>query len=147
MILISHRGNTNGIIKEKENHPDYIDDAFLHNYDVEIDIWYNDNNLYLGHDYPNIKIDKEWLLCRSNKLWVHCKDIKSLYFLKELNDNINYFYHQNDDVTITSKGFFWTYPGKELTKNSIAVLPEIQEFENIYNAIGICSDFIEKYKI
>jgi hypothetical protein len=147
MILISHRGNINGPIKNEENKPKYIDKCLNIGYDIEIDLWLLENKLYLGHDEPMFNIDKEWLLCRYNKLWVHCKDIRSLYFLKELNNNINYFYHQNDDVTITSKGFFWTYPGKELTRNSIAVMPETFEFENIYSAYGICSDFIINYKL
>lgn len=51
-----------------------------------------------------------------------------------------------DDVTITSKGYFWTYPGKQLTNNSIAVMPEIKDFNNIEIAYGVCSDFVEKYK-
>ena len=36
----------------------------------------------------------------------------------------NYFWHQNDDYTITSKGYIWAYPGKKLNKNAIYVLPE-----------------------
>ena len=35
---------------------------------------------------------------------------------------------------------------KHLTKYSVAVLPEMVEFENIEISFGICSDFIEKYK-
>ena len=44
-------------------------------------------------------------------------------------------------------GFFWTYPGKKLTTNSIAVLPEISEFKDLEIAVGICSDIINKWKI
>jgi hypothetical protein len=50
MILISHRGNINGKIVEKENHPDYIDEAINLDYDVEIDIWMIEGILMLGHD-------------------------------------------------------------------------------------------------
>ena len=46
MKLISHRGNLNGRIPERENHPDYIDEAIEAGYDVEIDIWLNDGVLY-----------------------------------------------------------------------------------------------------
>ena len=35
------------------------------------------------------------------------------------------FEHQEDDVTLTSEGYIWTYPNKQLTDNSIAVLPEL----------------------
>ena len=53
MILISHRGNVNGSILEKENSLEYIDNAICLGYDVEIDIWYKDNTIWLGHDERN----------------------------------------------------------------------------------------------
>ena len=52
MILISHRGNVDGPNPEKENHPSYIDMTIKAGYNVEIDVWYIDNNWYLGHDAP-----------------------------------------------------------------------------------------------
>ena len=60
--------------------------------------------------------------------------------------NYDYVWHQEDDVTITSLGHLWTYPGKKLTKWSIAVMPEIDFFDNIDTAYGICSDEILKYE-
>ena len=58
---------------------------------------------------------------------------------------LNVFWHENDDFTLTSKGYIWTYPGKSLTKNSIAVMPEIKKFQNLESCFGICSDFISTY--
>lgn len=147
MILISHRGNINGRMQHWENDPNYIDLAISKGYDVEVDIWYKDDILWLGHDKPHYGIDLKWFIDRKSKLWIHCKNVDSLFYLKNINQDFNYFWHQEDDVTITSKGFFWTYPGKQLTKNSIAVMPEIKQFENLDISIGICSDFIENYKI
>ena len=40
MKIISHRGNINGIIPEKENRPSYIDSAIGCGYEVEVDIRY-----------------------------------------------------------------------------------------------------------
>jgi len=57
----------------------------------------------------------------------------------------HYFWHQEDDYTITSEGYIWTYPGKKLFNKSICVLPETHDYKNL-NCLGICSDFIEKYK-
>ena len=146
MKLISHRGNINGPIEHLENNPDYIDIALSKGFDVEIDIWCNDNILFLGHDEPKYKIDFMWLVDRSTKLWVHCKNIDALMYFKKCIQPINYFWHQQDDVTITSQGFFWTFPGKQLTKNSIAVMPEIENFYDINISYGVCSDVIKKYK-
>ena len=57
----------------------------------------------------------------------------------------HYFWHQNDNVTLTNKGYFWTYPGQRLFENSICVLPEISNY-NDFPCKGICSDYILKYK-
>jgi hypothetical protein len=146
MILVSHRGNINGRIESWENEPTYIDLAISKGYDVEIDIWYKDGKIYLGHDESQYGIDFIWIRDRFSKLWIHCKNIDALLLFKECEFPINYFWHQEDDVTITSKGYFWTYPGKQLTRNSIAVMPEIKEFDNIEISYGICSDYIENYK-
>lgn len=146
MKLISHRGNINGRFESYENEPTYIDIAISKGYDVEIDVWHKDNMLWLGHDNPQYGIDFRWFGDRISKLWIHCKNIEALLYFKESGHSMNYFWHQEDDVTITSTGFFWTYPGKKLTKHSIACMPEVQKFENLNVAYGICSDYIENYK-
>lgn len=144
--LISHRGNINGQNLNLENEPTYIDSAILNGFDVEIDVWLKDNILWLGHDYPQYQVDLSWLEERRLRLWIHCKNIDALNYLKKTDLDLNYFWHQTDDVTITSKGYFWTYPGKQLTENSIACMPEIDNFENIETAYGICSNKINQYK-
>jgi hypothetical protein len=146
MILISHRGNISGRFENNENNPDYIDLAISKRYDVEVDIWCIGDSLYLGHDIPQYKIEFNWILDRALNLWIHCKNIEALDFMKSNKHKLNYFWHQKDDVTITSLGHLWTYPGKKLTKWSIAVMPETEFFDNIDIAYGICSDEILKYK-
>lgn len=146
MILISHRGNTNGKNLKLENSIEYIEQAITMGYEVEVDIWIEDGKLYTGHDSPVYETSLDWIFSNKLKLWLHCKNIDALEFLKNTNSKLNYFWHQNDDVTITSLGYFWTYPGKKLTKNSICVLPELLKSENINISAGICSDFISLYK-
>ena len=140
MILISHRGNLSGPLKEEENKPEYIIHALNKGFDVEIDVFFVNGNFFLGHDKPKYKVKKDFLL--NSKIWCHSKNIEALDNLKKI--DAHYFWHQNDDVTITSKGFFWTYPGKKLTHNSICVLPEWNN-EKKFDCIGICSDFITDY--
>lgn len=144
MILISHRGNTDGKCKERENHPDYIDAAIFLGYDVEVDLWSIDGVLFLGHDMPQYEIQKEWLLKRYDRLWIHCKNtlvIDWIRYVKEL----NWFWHEEDTLTLTSQQFIWVYPGKQPILNSIAVMPEINNDET-QHCMGICSDFIKNYK-
>lgn len=145
MILIAHRGNTNGKLESYENEPNYIDLAISKGYDVEVDVWYIDNQLYLGHDTPQYGVDFRWFRDRLSKLWVHCKNIEALLYFKTCSYNINYFWHQEDDVTLTSQNYIWAYPGKQPIKQSIAVMPEIYN-DNVSEAIGICSDNIESFK-
>ena len=141
MYLISHRGNINGIHKNEENKPEYINIALNHNYDVEVDVRFEKGKFFLGHDFNQYEIDKNFLL--NKKIWCHAKTPEALLALKEI--SAHYFWHQEDDYTLTSKGFIWTYPGKKLLLKSICVLPEIASYKKI-NCVGICSDFIEKYK-
>ncbi len=142
MILISHRGNLRGPNKSRENSPEYINEAQNNGYNIEIDVWFTNNKFYLGHDEPIYEIKKNFL--NNNKFWCHAKNIEAMEALKGI--GAIYFWHQNDDVVLTSNGYFWTYPGKKLLKNSICVLPETTNLENI-DCSGVCSDFIEKYKV
>jgi len=143
MILISHRGNIDEKIVERENHPDYIDTAINLGYDVEIDMWWVDGKTYLGHDVPQYEVDDEWLTKRINKLWVHCKNIELLNWIRST--TLHYFWHEEDTLTLTSKNQIWAYPGKQPILGSIAVMPEINK-DNISLCIGICSDYIKNYK-
>jgi len=142
MILISHRGNTSGRLAKQENSPEYIKKT-LKKYNVEIDVWFVDGEWYLGHDKPLYRVEYEFL--KQKGLWCHTKNIESLYELSIREDEINFFWHQEDDVTLTSFGFLWTYPGKKLTPKSIAVMPEKKKFQNIDIAAGVCTDFPDRY--
>jgi hypothetical protein len=144
MILISHRGNIEGKNVDKENHPDYIDQALSLGYQVEIDVWLINNELFLGHDEPQYSINQEWLYDRISKLWVHCKNIQAVEWFNSTR-RFNYFWHENDTVTLTSKNDIWAYPGKQPIKNSIAIMPEIYD-EDVSQCLGICSDYIKNYK-
>lgn len=145
MILIAHRGNIDGKFEIYENNPDYIDLAIQNGFDVEIDIWYVAGVLYLGHDKPQYVVKFTWLLNRISKLWIHCKNIDSVLYFQECTYKFNYFWHQKDTIVLTSFNHIWAYPGNQPIKNSIAVMPEIND-EIVTNCKGICSDYIKKYK-
>jgi hypothetical protein len=148
MILISHRGNLTGSQPELENRPSYIQQALEYGFNVEIDVWFIDGKFKLGHDEPQYDFPFELFENYSSKLWIHCKNIDALVALNEFPSQhlLNYFWHQEDDITLTSKGYIWAYPGKQPIKNSIAVMPELNK-DDLTQAIGICSDYIENYKI
>ena len=83
MYLISHRGNLNGIIKDRENSPRYINEALEKGYDVEIDVRVHNDKFFLGHHEPKYEVQKDFLL--NKKLWCHAKDIHALEKLKQIN--------------------------------------------------------------
>lgn len=147
MILISHRGNLNGPNEERENSLDYIDEAIKAGYEVEIDLWSREGKLYLGHDAPQYLVSINWLQSRLTKLWIHCKNIEALEVLHWFKNmkHLNYFWHETDTVTLTSRGYIWAYPGKQPIINSIAVMPELHG-DDIQQCLGICSDYIKNYK-
>ena len=142
MILISHRGNTEGKTSQ-ENHPDYIMKAYNWGYDVEIDVWFIDNKYYLGHDEPIYETNLDFV--KNRHFWVHCKNLDALYNLSNYKKDINYFWHQDDEYTLTSWGVIWTFPGKILTNYSVAVLPELYTNTKLDKCYGICSDYIKRY--
>ena len=147
MLLISHRGNLEGPNKNIENNPQHIE-SIINSYDVEIDLRVENDSLFLGHDYAQYEISEEWISKHSHRLWIHCKDVKSLTFCSK-HRHLNYFWHENDDYTMTSFKYIWAYPGKEIADHmTILVLPETRwSYDEIkqLSPIGICSDYVKLY--
>jgi hypothetical protein len=144
-MLISHRGNLVGPNPERENSQSYIQEALDKGFDVEIDVWVIENKIYLGHDTPQYNIEEIWLQLHNKHLWIHCKNINAVNYFSSKLKLFNYFWHETDTITLTSLNYIWAYPGKQPIKNSIAVMPEINN-DNINECIGICSDYIQNYK-
>lgn len=151
MRLIAHRGNLVGPNTSRENLPAYVDIALSSGYDAEIDIWLIDNLLFLGHDKPQFEVTLEWLITRSNLLWIHAKTCATLGFLIGQPD-LNCFFHDTDAVTLTSHNFLWTFPGGPLHSRSVNVMPEKSDpgLSSIKrycdsNFYAICTDFPEKF--
>ncbi|WP_290607456.1 hypothetical protein [Janthinobacterium sp.] len=128
----------------EENSPKYIDLALEEGFDAEVDIRFIDDKFYLGHYEPQYRIPIDWLLHRSKNLWIHCRNYEALVILKRY-QMINCFWHQRDDITLTTKGYIWAYPGKQPINGSIAVLPELFD-DDISQSVGICSDMIGFFK-
>ena len=155
MRLIAHRGNRWGPEKDLENTSEYIEEAIKHGFDVEVDLSVIHGACLLGHDMEGEEIDFEWLLDNSRYLWIHCKNLDALYALHAQED-LNYFWHQEDDFTLTSQGIIWTYPNKPITNRSVIVCKSLMEcrqhavigdgivrkFMRTMQPYGICSDYV-----
>ena len=151
MIYIAHRGNLDGPCPNKENSPEYINSAVKQGYAVEVDLWRTSESFFLGHDMPQYRVDESFLdsLAAGNVLWTHIKNIEAFEYLVSHNkQHWNFFWHQEDNYTLTSLGCIWSYPGERLTCNTICVLPERSKHAilEISKCKGICTDYVYQFE-
>lgn len=146
MKIISHRANLNGPDPKAENTFNSILKSIDMGFDVEIDVWYEKDVLYIGHDYDKKKFHKnilDFLLGHCYKLWVHCKNIDALIYLLKFKE-LNVFGHDNDNYVLTSKHNMFCVPGYPSNKGAVIVMPEMvpvynpSDFNNCY---GVCTDY------
>lgn len=131
--LIAHRGLLNGPDPDLENRPEEIDKAINYGFDVEVDVRVISDPsqgdryplaAFLGHDEGQYEVPFEWLVERNGVLWIHCKNIETYVTLLNYNyrssplDQLHLFFHDKDDVTRTSEGYMWYYPGKQVEDRS-----------------------------
>ena len=144
MILISHRGNLQGRNIQLENNPQYIEDARKAGFYVEIDLWVINDMLYLGHDEPQYLIDSQFI---NNKFYfVHCKNHEALLYMNKNSWSCDYFWHEEDHYTLTSKNKIWAHPKASILPESICVVINEDEPTKYSNCLGVCSDYIGKFK-
>ena len=144
MKLIAHRGLINGPHKQFENQPHMVKTVLGAGFDCEIDLWVVEDRLFLGHDEPMYNVTLEFL--QTGGLWIHAKSLNTLHWLTKCNLDLNYFWHENDSYTVTSKGYIWAYPGRPLTNNCVMVMPEwhdakLEHVKDI-DCYGVCSDYV-----
>jgi|694.fasta_scaffold11959_4 hypothetical protein len=141
MKIISHRGNLFGNKVDEENKKSSVVRAIELGFDVEIDFWHTEKGFFLGHDSPEESVTLEWLYEVKDNLWVHSKNLDSIRILKQT--ELNWFWHENDRMTITSKGFIWC--------NYNVIVPESIIVELDYKILpdtlyGVCTDKPLEYR-
>lgn len=142
MILIAHRGNTNGENVLEENKPDYVYAALTQGFDVEIDVWKINDDWWLGHDMPQYKLRSTSLL-EERKVWCHAKNL--LAFCDLLKLGAHCFWHQNDDYTLTSKQYIWTFPEKSTMIGPMIIVMKTNDVIT-QQCSGICSDYVNELR-
>ena len=93
----------------------------------------------LGHDNPDFEVPFEFL--KQSGLWIHAKNLEALYVLGADN-SLNFFWHQQDDFTLTSKGYIWTFPGKSVCNKSVIVDKDRDWKYKGYKCHGVCTDWV-----
>jgi hypothetical protein len=163
LIVIAHRGNLNGADFSRENDPKYIDEAISahQSIQVEVDIRYVDKKWYLGHDRPDHKVSFKWMKERNHRIWWHAKNLSALielnridalpYDIYDSEDEFSrkqkffYFWHQNDDYTLTSGGHIWTFPNKTIKGKKSILCLNSKDSKVPKGIFGICTDYPMRY--
>jgi hypothetical protein len=149
MIIISHRGNLNGIEQNRENNPEYIDECINLGFDVEIDLRMKNNKLFLGHDFAQYEISIEWLLERKNNLWVHVKEYAALQVIIDYKNQLRFFCHESDKYTLLSNGLIWCHDLSNVMNNNCIIpllsLEQVKDY-NQYNFYAVCTDYVYESK-
>jgi len=148
MKFISHRGNTVGRHKIYENSPSTIESVIIQGYNVEVDVWEMNKELYLGHDEPVWPVTLEFFKSNYDKLLIHCKDDASLFTLSCI-PVLELFSHADDKFTLSSKGKILIHPHTVTTyRKGILIMPEMSHYtvDEILQFDGIVSDNIKFYE-
>lgn len=141
MRLIAHRGNFNGPNPARENRLDYLKEAIDAGFDVEVDIWEIDGKFFLGHDAPTHQVSWEEIKMLQPYSWFHAKNLQVLTTL--LSHRLHVFFHDQDEYTLTSRGFIWAYSGKDIGANGVACMPESTPGFSIPKGVyAVCSDWL-----
>lgn len=142
MKLIAHRGNIQGAKRWFENKPEYVDIALQLGYDVEVDVFYEKGDFWLGHDAPRYRVNEAYLTLPG--IWCHAKSMEALERMLN-NPEIHCFWHEEDQFTLTSRNLIWTADESSANENSVLVsLDETTDkFTKLY---GICSDNVKFIK-
>lgn len=151
MKIFSHRGNIDGPNPDRENSPEYIDEAIALGFFVEVDIRFIDDKFWLGHDEAKHVVSMKWLETRRTKILLHCKNLDVCQILPRM--GFSYFVHSQDKMALISHGEIWLHdlsykPDSPswvnlygdciiplITKEQLSL---IDQFES---ASGICTDY------
>jgi hypothetical protein len=138
-VFIAHRGNIHGAEPEFENRRDYMEEALSCGFGVECDVQIHNGALYFGHDEPQDQADYDFL--RRPYVFCHAKTVETMVVL--LNSGTHCFWHEKDQLTLTSQGFMWCYPGVyPVNQRAIwldlegAETPQIKDTD----IFGVCGD-------
>jgi hypothetical protein len=142
-FYIAHRGLFEGPDPKEENKPEQIQKALDENFMAEADVWAKDEVFYLGHDAPTYKIDIDFL--KNWKIICHAKNKEALFAFYKHSAVLHYFWHEEDDYTLTSNGYIWAYPGKPHDHNCIVHLVDMDAFRAIDFVKNPATGMLSKY--
>ena len=147
MKLISNAGNLFGLT-DNDNKPEHIENTINQGFDVKVDLWLQDNQLYLGTYKPEYKLDIDFLEKHHQKLWLQCHDltiIERFYDLDPMGTKLNYFFIDKDPITRTSK-WYNIVSGEKPIKGCVYMNPEAHSDFDFTQCYGLISNSAAIYR-
>lgn len=158
MLFISHRGNLDDVIREKENSPEYVTAALEAGFLVMVDVWLvSQNTIALGYSEPRYLVTLDFL--KQEGIICHARSIQTLHFLLSNECHVFHTKDLSDGTGLSSQGLFIMNPLASVRTScprSIVMLPEwIHGGKNVTDIFkdletvkisGICSSFIQRLK-
>lgn len=143
---IAHRGLMDGPNGSIENTVDLLESNSKAGITSECDIWYKDEQFWLGHDTPDHMVSFEWICKMKEFLLIHAKDLTTFHVLKRIRDqegiDLHIFYHTDEDVVVTTHGECIVYPGLQVYDGWMSMMPERAPLIKIGGyAAAVCSDY------
>lgn len=142
-IIISHLGNIDGRIPERENTLPYIKEALAAGWHVCVDVLYTNGNFVLPCEKAFYPIPPS--LLSNCRVWARTYDPETIDALCTIKAHC--VIATESPVTLTSEQFIWTLPPLQLAGRAIAVFPELAPpdwLEN-YEPAGLCSNQPARY--
>jgi hypothetical protein len=139
---IAHRALIAGPDHKKENSIQTISSRCQQGLSSEIDIWFHEEEFWIGHDAPRERVTLEFLT--SEFLWIHAKNGEAFYKLQKISNEkglgLRIFYHTQEHYALTTLGDTIILPGVPDVDGFCYMMPEM---DNVTPTVAakICSDF------
>jgi hypothetical protein len=142
LVLISHRGNIDGVDEAQENTPSYIQAALKKGFAVACDVIAAHGAFLLPTQSGYQPLP--YALLSNPQMWFLATDGITLDALCAVNAHA---VPVSAPVALTSVHYLWCMPGADLTTRAIAVFPEYAEAGWLESAepAGVCSNEISRY--
>jgi hypothetical protein len=150
MKLIAHRGNIDGPNSAYENSVDYLWFALTNGFDVEVDVWHVDDQIWLGHDSPTYKLGHSAFmsLLSHRGVWWHAKDYNTLNYMLSHGRQIKVFAHEGDRYGLVNGGYIWTADTSmqlDQYNRTVWILPTLPPDFVVNECVyGLCTDDFTK---
>lgn len=139
--LIAHRGNIGGP-SELENTPQAIINSLSYGFDCEVDVHFEDNHWWLGHNGPEYHTTLAFLYQWAPNLWIHAKTPRTFHELHRHRHVLNYFWHDIDRLAMTSLGYSWTCDPSSLSPMTVYMCADNSWRDSEIHTYAICSDYL-----